>query len=192
MRKFEQLKRLYTTICNNNEINDFSEIYVAAITADFDRLFELSWKTMKEYMFKELGMLDAKTGSPREVLGLAYNQGIIKQSDKWFSMLKDRNDDSHIYKKSAAILYKSKIESEYMPVIKELIDYLEELIPHEELESADISDELLDNALRVNLPVYQYVKRLSAQYNVSVEKIIDEWEEKYRFLVGEDNEKNVR
>lgn len=192
MRKFEQLKRLYTTICNNNEINNFSEIYVAAITADFDRLFELSWKTMKEYMFKELGMLDAKTGSPREVLGLAYNQGIIKQSDKWFSMLKDRNDDSHIYKKSAAILYKSKIESEYMPVIKELIDYLEELIPHEELESADISDELLDNALRVNLPVYQYVKRLSAQYNVSVEKIIDEWEEKYRFLVGEDNEKNVR
>lgn len=192
MRKFEQLKRLYTTICNNNEINNFSEIYVAAITADFDRLFEFSWKTMKEYMFKELGMLDAKTGSPREVLGLAYNQGIIKQSDKWFSMLKDRNDDSHIYKKSAAILYKSKIESEYMPVIKELIDYLEELIPHEELESADISDELLDNALRVNLPVYQYVKRLSAQYNVSVEKIIDEWEEKYRFLVGEDNEKNVR
>lgn len=192
MRKFEQLKRLYTTICNNNEINNFSEIYVAAITADFDRLFEFSWKTMKEYMFKELGMLDAKTGSPREVLGLAYNQGIIKQSDKWFSMLKDRNDDSHIYKKSAAILYKSKIESEYMPVIKELIDYLEELIPHEELESADISDELLDNALRVNLPVYQYVKRLSAQYNVSVEKIIDEWEEKYRFLVGEYNEKNVR
>ena len=192
MRKFEQLKRLYTTICNNNEINNFSEIYVAAITADFDRLFEFSWKTMKEYMFKELGMLDAKTGSPREVLGLAYNQGIIKQSDKWFSMLKDRNDDSHIYKKSAAILYKSKIVSEYMPVIKELIDYLEELIPHEELESADISDELLDNALRVNLPVYQYVKRLSAQYNVSVEKIIDEWEEKYRFLVGEYNEKNVR
>ena len=192
MRKFEQLKRLYTTICNNNEINNFSEIYVAAITADFDRLFELSWKTMKEYMFKELGMLDAKTGSPREVLGLAYNQGIIKQSDKWFYMLKDRNDDSHIYKKSAAILYKSKIESEYMPVIKELIDYLEELIPHEELESADISDELLDNALKVNLPVYQYVQRLSAQYNVPVEKIIDEWEEKYRFLAGEDNEKNVR
>lgn len=192
MRKFEQLKRLYTTICNNNEINNFSEIYVAAITADFDRLFELSWKTMKEYMFKELGMLDAKTGSPREVLGLAYNQGIIKQSDKWFSMLKDRNDDSHIYKKSAAILYKSKIESEYMPVIKELIDYLEELIPHEELESADISDELLDNAFKVNLPVYQYVQMLSAQYNAPVEKIIDEWEEKYRFLAGEDDEKNVR
>lgn len=188
MRKFEQLKKLYNTICNNNEFNNFSEIYVSAITSDFDRLFELSWKTMKEYMFKELGMTDAKTGSPREILGLAYAQGIISKSDVWISMLKDRNDDSHNYKKSAAILYKSRIESEYMPVIKELIDYLDELIPYEALESEEIPEELIKKASEEKIPVYKYVLELSKRFNVSEEEIIRKWDDKYSFLAGDCDE----
>lgn len=188
MRKFEQLKKLYNTICNNNEFNNFSEIYVSAITSDFDRLFELSWKKMKEYMFKELGMTDAKTGSPREILGLAYAQGIISKSDVWISMLKDRNDDSHNYKKSAAILYKSRIESEYMPVIKELIDYLDELIPYEALESEEILEGLINRASKENIPIYQYVTQLSKQFKVSEEEIVSKWEEKYKFIIGKNDE----
>lgn len=32
---------------------DFSDAMVSGLTADFDRLFELSWKTLKEYEIKE-------------------------------------------------------------------------------------------------------------------------------------------
>lgn len=78
MKKFEQFKSAYESIVRNNKIGDFSEVYVSAITSDFDRLFELAWKTMKEYMYKNLGMQAAKTGSPKEILSLAHNQGIIK------------------------------------------------------------------------------------------------------------------
>ena len=52
MKKFEQFKSAYESIVRNNKIGDFSEVYVSAITSDFDRLFELAWKTMKEYMYK--------------------------------------------------------------------------------------------------------------------------------------------
>ena len=41
---------------------DFSDTMFSGLTADFDRLFELSWKTLKEYMQNDLMMLEAKTG----------------------------------------------------------------------------------------------------------------------------------
>ena len=49
MKKFEQVKRLYHTMCD--EYNHYSndKIFVSAITSDFDRLFELCWKSLKEY-----------------------------------------------------------------------------------------------------------------------------------------------
>ena len=68
MKKYEQLKRLYRTMNEYMEPYDFSDQMVSALTADFDRLFELSWKTLKEYMQNELMIPDAKTGSPREII----------------------------------------------------------------------------------------------------------------------------
>lgn len=70
MRRFEQLKAQYNAIMRNNTQYDYSELCVSAITSDFDRIFELAWKTLKEYLWKELGVAGAKSGSPREIRGL--------------------------------------------------------------------------------------------------------------------------
>ena len=60
MKKFEQLKRLYKTINGYLNPYDFSDEMISGLTADFDRLFELSWKTLKEYMQDSLMMQEAK------------------------------------------------------------------------------------------------------------------------------------
>lgn len=175
MKKFEQLKSVYNSIVQNNKIGDFSEIYVSAITSDFDKLFELAWKTMKEYMYKNLGMQAAKTGSPKEILSLVYAQEIITDSDVWLEMLQNRNDDAHIYRLSVAAVYKSKIEAVYLQYIKKLINYLSEIIPDEETQSAMISQDLIAQAKEKGIPLWELAAMEAQKEGVSVEYVVEHW-----------------
>lgn len=45
MKKFEQLKCQYDALSKYLDPTDLSDKNISATTADFDRLFELSWKT---------------------------------------------------------------------------------------------------------------------------------------------------
>ncbi len=60
MKKFEQMKKLYKTISAYIDPYDYSDAVISGTTADFDRLFELSWKTLKEYLHGQLGISEAK------------------------------------------------------------------------------------------------------------------------------------
>ena len=53
MKKFEQMKRLHSTIVSYIDQYNVEDVAISGTTADFDRLFELSWKTLKEYMQRE-------------------------------------------------------------------------------------------------------------------------------------------
>ena len=75
-----------------------------------------------------------------------------------------------------------------MPIIKELIDYLDELIPYEALESEELSEELIKKASEEKIPVYKYVLELSKRFSVSEEEIIRKWDDKYSFLAGDCDE----
>lgn len=175
MKKFEQFKSAYESIVRNNKIGDFSEVYVSAITSDFDRLFELAWKTMKEYMYKTLGMQAAKTGSPKEILSLAYNQGIIKDGTVWLEMLQNRNDDAHIYRLSVAVIYKSKIEEVYLGYMKELIDYFKDVIPDEQIQAAKVSEDLLEESKIRGVPLWKLASEEAKRQDVSVDYIVEHW-----------------
>ena len=128
MRKFEQMKSLYHTISKVYKDSSDSEMYVSGLTADFDRLFELGWKTLKEYLKTE-GISSAKSGSPKLILKLAFQQGLIKDEDIWLNMLDDRNDDTHLYSESSARSYVSRIERDYLPVMDAFISDLKTMIP---------------------------------------------------------------
>ena len=93
MKKFEELKRLYRTINGYSDPYDFSDEMLSGLTADFDRLFELSWKVLKEYLRYDLMMNAARTGSPKEIIKLAYAERLIDDESLWLTILKDRNDD---------------------------------------------------------------------------------------------------
>ena len=163
MRRFEQLKAQYNAIMRNNTQYDYSELCVSAITSDFDRIFELAWKTLKEYLWKELGVAGAKSGSPREILGLAFQYCLINKEELWIAMLQDRNDDAHIYSKTQAILYKSRIEEQYLPVVGELIDELAEQIPNGEA----ISNVEIPKEKNIPKEIEAGLIELAKKYNLS-------------------------
>lgn len=132
MKKFEQAKSLYAKMSNQlNENRKVDDIFISAIMSEFDRLFELTWKSLKEYMYVDLGMREAKTGYPKQIIKLAYAQNLIHQSEMWIQILEDRNDDTHVYNETAARSYVSRIRRDYMPFLGNVYQELSAYIPEE-------------------------------------------------------------
>lgn len=178
MKKFEQLKRQYQTLAGYLDMTDLSDRNISAATADFDRMFELAWKTLKVYLFEGLGMYEAKIGSPREIIKIAAAQDLLDHDGIWLEMLKDRNDDAHIYHKAEAILYMSKIQTYYMPQMGRLITRLKELIPKEDCREAQLPEDLIAYAFAQHIPLYQLVEDMRRTYSCETdEQVYSRWEE---------------
>lgn len=177
MKKFEQMKRLHSTIVSYIDQYNVEDVAISGTTADFDRLFELSWKTLKEYMQKELGMHEAKTGSPREILKLAYQQELIQDEQIWLEMLDYRNDDSHHYRKSDAIIYVSKIQNHYLSVIEKCIILLSDKIPAENIPENEIPVELLEYCKENRIAIDAMIEKLKEQFSCSENDIYTRWDE---------------
>ncbi len=64
----------------------------------FEFVLELFWKTFRRALLEE----GIDTGTPREALTAAYRAGWIDDGDLWLTMLKDRNETSHIYNDEVA------------------------------------------------------------------------------------------
>ena len=71
-------------------------IYRTGVIGQFNLTFELAWKALQEVL-KLHGVMDFKSGSPRDVLQLGYKFGIISDSAVWLNMLANRNNSVHIY-----------------------------------------------------------------------------------------------
>lgn len=85
----------------------------SGIINQFDKTFELSWKLMKELLLKE-GIEGAKTGSPRDILKLAFSCKYFEDDRIWLEALKDRNNDSHIYDEELVDKMLVKIRDSYL------------------------------------------------------------------------------
>lgn len=177
MRKFEQMKRLYTGMVDRYSVLKYDDITVVAVTSSFDQLFELCWKTLKEYLYEYAGIREAKTGSPKLVLQLAYRENLISNEKIWLRMLADRNDSTHQYNIVVAMAYATNIMQQYLPIVKELIGVLSELIVAEsgvdraQLEFAELFRE---SGMLFN-------EYLDTVYEISgyksIETILDKWDE---------------
>jgi len=86
----------------------------------FEFTFELSWKTIQEYI-RDQG-LDCK--SPKSCLREAARLDLIKNLKKWFEFLDNRNQIAHIYnEKLANKVYKKALK--FPKEVEELLKNLE-------------------------------------------------------------------
>lgn len=91
-----------------------NEFIVSGIIDKFSIQFELGWKVLKE-LLKYEGSKTAVTGSPRGVIKEAYGIYPFFDGDVWLSMLRDRNDMSHIYDGNVAKELVDRILETYIP-----------------------------------------------------------------------------
>lgn len=174
------MKSLYTTLKGYIDPFEQSDVVISGTTADFDRLFELSWKTLKEYLYGTLGISEAKSGSPKITIKIAYKENIVENEQLWLEMLRYRNDDTHHYNKSDAMLYISRIDNYYLAEIGQLIDFLKNVIPKEEVESVEIPISLLDYCKERKLNLADFVLELEDRYGYEdANSIFLNWENIY-------------
>ena len=129
----------FTKCLNKLKTADFTkddEFYKAGVITHFTLTFELAWKALQATL-RFHGVVEAETGSPREILKLGYKFGYIDNDDVWLTMLRKRNAMSHIYDEDESNETLSLIHSRFIAAFSELERVLREKLSNIEAASPD-------------------------------------------------------
>lgn len=114
MRKFDNYSSALETLKQAKDQDLENEFVQHGIIAKFSLQFDRSWKLMKE-LLKYEGDKTAATGSPREIIKAAYAYYDWMDEEIWLQMLRDRNDNVHIYDAALAERLVATIINRYIP-----------------------------------------------------------------------------
>lgn len=114
MKKFDNFVSNLEVLAKAQQEDLENEFIVSGIIDKFFIQFELGWKVLKE-LLKYEGKGVANTGSPREIIKAAFTIYDFIGEEEWLSMLKSRNDMTHIYDGAAAQRLVKTILESYIP-----------------------------------------------------------------------------
>lgn len=114
MKKFDQYKSNLSVLLRADQEDLNNEFILGGIVDKFVIQFELSWKVLKRLLQYE-GLAEAASGSPRMLIKAAYASLGFLDETLWLSMLRDRNDMTHIYNGEAARELVQRIIRQYIP-----------------------------------------------------------------------------
>lgn len=126
-QRFENLEKAYHTFGRILEIEVPNEAEKMGLIQAFEIVFELSWKTLKDYLL-ELGFAEK---SPKGTLKQAFQSEIITDGHGWIEALENRNKTVHTYDDKMAEELDNKIRERYASLIRDLYLYLKKEYDHE-------------------------------------------------------------
>ena len=101
VQRFENFEKASTNLTETTECikqNGINKIYTMALIQAYEIVFELAWKTMKDYL-QFNGII---TDTPRETIKEAFSKNIISDGQIWIEMMEARNKTSHTYREEYA------------------------------------------------------------------------------------------
>jgi nucleotidyltransferase substrate binding protein (TIGR01987 family) len=126
VKKYENFCR---ALANLEEGVKLQEPYTIVEQTGIIRLFEIcfqqSWKVIKAVL-EEHGRTENRIGSPRAILKLAYQCGMISDSDGWLKLLEARNVLAHTYSDEQSLAVISDLKLEYIELFRKLKAELDE------------------------------------------------------------------
>lgn len=124
MKKFDNFTNCLAVLANADfKMAETDDIYRTGIIGQFNLTFELAWKALQEVM-RMHSVAEVATGSPREILQLAYKFGFINDSEIWLLMLKKRNTSVYIYNEDEVDEMIVLIRDSFIPAFAALKDTL--------------------------------------------------------------------
>ena len=125
-QRFQNLQPAFTQLSKGLAIETPSDIEKQGIIQSFEFTFELSWKTLKDYMESQ-GIL---AGFPREVIKQAFHHQIILDGELWLEMMGKRNLLAHTYDAKLAEEAYQLIANKYFKPLKELVLWFDNQPPN--------------------------------------------------------------
>ncbi len=120
VQRLQNLKRANDLLQMSLEIPNPSQVERAGIIQFYEMAFELSWKTLKDY----LGAEGYEISSPRQTIKQGFQSNILSDGHTWIQALEDRNLTTHTYDEAKALKVEAKIRQNYAPLLAELVSFL--------------------------------------------------------------------
>ena len=120
-QRFENYQKAFSQLKEFIEKGALNKFEVQGLIQCFEYTFELSWKTMKDYLEQE--GFDVR--SPRATIQTAFQSQLIADGHIWIEMLEKRNLMAHTYNEEFAAEAERLIREKYFQALKELSQKLE-------------------------------------------------------------------
>ncbi|MEI8301548.1 MAG: HI0074 family nucleotidyltransferase substrate-binding subunit [Chlamydiota bacterium] len=115
------LRKAFSLLTQAVSQNEYNELEKAGLIQQFEFCFELSWKTLKDYLGNEGVSVD----TPRDVIKQAFSMNLLSDVNIWIDALEKRNLLSHAYEKETALLVISLIKEKYFLAVKHLVTFFD-------------------------------------------------------------------
>jgi nucleotidyltransferase substrate binding protein (TIGR01987 family) len=96
-QRFSNLRRAYALYDEGVRSKSLNRLEKEGLIQRFEYTFELSWKTMKDYLEGK----GIATAYPRDTIKESFAHGLIEDGEVWMEMLERRNLLSHTYDEKA-------------------------------------------------------------------------------------------
>ncbi len=126
-QRFQNLSRIRSQLdaISKRPVAQMSSVEIAGWIHIFSIAFELSWKTLRDYMLAQ-GESE-RMDFPRDIIRLGTDKGFITDGYVWIEMLSDRNSLAHEYDEDIAVATVTRIQSAYAKAISDLYVQLERI-----------------------------------------------------------------
>lgn len=102
----KKVENFCAALTNLKDIYKYEEPYdnvvLTGLVGLYEICFEQSWKMMKEILGSH-GFEESATGSPKLILKMAYQAGLIQEEALWLDALTARNNVAHAYNQKIAL-----------------------------------------------------------------------------------------
>lgn len=103
----------------------YSIVEKTGIVGLFEICFEQSWKLMKTVL-EEHGRYDQKISSPRSIIKIAYQCGMVNDCEGWLNLLEARNILAHTYSDEQSIDVIRQLKTDYITLFDTLKNEIED------------------------------------------------------------------
>ena len=128
IQRLDNLNRAYKHLHELSLRENLDWVESIALIKLFEVVFELSWKTLKDYLYSE----GITVKSPRETIKQAFQMELIEDGDCWLAALEKRNTTTHRYDEAFSKMLTDVIQSRYTAIFTQLQQDLNQRARHSE------------------------------------------------------------
>lgn len=120
MKKYDNFCKALANLKVGSQLSEpYTIVEQTGIVGLFEICFEQSWKLMKQTL-EEHGRFEEKIGSPKAIIKIAYQCGMIDDCEGWLELLELRIILAHIYSDEQALYVIRKLKSNYISLFETL------------------------------------------------------------------------
>ena len=123
-QRFHNLEKAFLFMERASKQQSFNELEAAGFIQSFEFTFELTWKTLKDYLTDQAFIVQ----SPRDTIKQAFQSNYLNDGHIWMEMLEQRNLLTHTYSEEQAQAAMKLIRESYFPAIKQAYLFLKERV----------------------------------------------------------------